>query len=45
MYFVKMLIDPSPVVIFFLIAPMNAGAYGALGTALGYALLAVRRRH
>jgi len=45
MYFVMMLIDPSPVVIFFLIAPMNAGAYGALGTTLGYALLAFRGRH
>ena len=45
MYFVKMLIDPSPVVVFFLIAPMNAGAYGALGTTLGYALLAFRGRH
>jgi hypothetical protein len=45
MYFVKMLIDPSPVVIFFLLAPMNAGVYGALGTTLGYALLAFRRPH
>jgi hypothetical protein len=33
------------VVVFFLIAPMNAGAYGALGTTLGYALLAFRGRH
>ena len=45
MYFVKMLIDPSPVVVFFLLAPMNAGVYGALGTTLGYALLVFRGRH
>jgi hypothetical protein len=45
MYFVKMTIDPSPVAVFFLLAPMNAGAYGALGATLGYALLAFRRRH
>jgi hypothetical protein len=43
MYFVKMTIDPSPVGIFFLLAPLNAGVYGALGTTLGYALLAFRR--
>ena len=45
MYLVRMTIDPSPVAIFFLLAPMNAGVYGALGTALGYALLALRGRH
>jgi hypothetical protein len=45
MYFVKMMIDPSPVTIFFLLAPMNAGVYGALGTTLGYARLAFRGRH
>jgi hypothetical protein len=45
MYFVKMTIDPSPVVIFFLLGPLNAGVYGALGAALGYALLAFRGRH
>jgi hypothetical protein len=45
MYFVKMTIDPSPVVIFFLLAPMNAGVYGALGTSSGYTTLAFRGRH
>jgi hypothetical protein len=44
MYFVKMTIDPSPVEIFFLLAPMNAGVYGALGASLGYVLLAFRKR-
>lgn len=45
MYFVKMTIDPSNVTVFFQLAPMNAGVYGALGTTVGYALLAFRRRH
>ena len=45
MYFLKMTIDPAKVTIFFELAPMNAGVYGALGTTLGYALLASRRRH
>jgi uncharacterized membrane protein len=45
MYLVKMAIDPSPVTIFFLLAPMNAALYGALGTTLGYALLRFRGRH
>jgi hypothetical protein len=45
MYFVKMTIDPSNVTIFFQLAPMNAGVYGALGTTVGFALLAFRRRH
>jgi hypothetical protein len=45
MYFVKMTIDPSPVAVFFLLAPMSAALYGGLGTTLGYALLAFRRRH
>jgi hypothetical protein len=44
MYFVKMAIDPSLVATFFLLAPMNAAVYGALGTTLEYALLAFRRR-
>jgi hypothetical protein len=44
MYFVKMTIDPSPVAIFFLLAPMNAAVYGALGTTFGYTWLAFRRR-
>ena len=44
MYFVKMTIDPSPVSIFFLLAPMNAAVYGSLGVTLGYAGLAFRGR-
>jgi hypothetical protein len=44
MYIVKMTIDPPPLAIFFLLAPMNAGVYGALGASLGYARLAFRRR-
>ena len=39
MYFVKMTFDPSPLMIFLLLAPMNAAAYGALGVILGYAWL------
>jgi hypothetical protein len=45
MYLVKMTIDPPPVVIFFLLAPMNAAVFGALGASLGYARLAFRGRH
>ena len=45
MYFVKMIVDPSPVWIFLVLAPMNAAVYGALGVTLGYALLAYRARH
>jgi hypothetical protein len=45
MYLVKMTIDPPPVFIFFLLAPMNAAVFGALGATLGYARLAFRRRH
>jgi hypothetical protein len=45
MYFVKMTFDPSPVATFFLLAPLNAAVYGALGTTVGFALLAFRRRH
>jgi hypothetical protein len=43
MYFVKMTIDPSPLAIFFLLAPMNAAVYGALGASGGYALFILRR--
>jgi hypothetical protein len=45
MYFLKLSVDPSPFDIFLLLAPMNAAVYGALGTTLGYALLAFRGRH
>ncbi|MGA8431438.1 MAG: hypothetical protein WB729_16565 [Candidatus Sulfotelmatobacter sp.] len=44
MYFVKMTFDPSPLMIFLLLAPMNAAAYGALGVILGYARLAFRKQ-
>ena len=44
MYLVKMTFDPSAVATFFLLAPMNAGVYGALGLTLGYAWLAFRKR-
>jgi hypothetical protein len=44
MYFVKLAFDPSLVAVFFLLAPMNAAAYGALGVTLGYARLAFRKR-
>ena len=36
MYLVKMTFDPSPVAIFFLLAPMNAAVYGSLGLTSGY---------
>jgi|SRR5579871_1395062 len=44
MYFVKMSIDPKAVTVFFLLAPMNAAVFGALGLTLGYAWMAFRRR-
>jgi hypothetical protein len=39
-----MTFDPSLVATFFLLAPMNAGVYGSIGLALGYAQLAFRKR-
>jgi hypothetical protein len=44
LYFVRMQFDPSPATTFFLLAPMNAAAYGSLGLTLGYAWLAFRKR-
>jgi hypothetical protein len=44
MYFVKLSFDPSLVAVFFLLAPMNAAAYGALGVTLGYARLGFGKR-
>jgi len=44
MYFVKITIDPSLVDTFFILAPMNAAAYGSLGLVLGYARLAFGKR-
>src|SRR3974377_1849518 len=36
LYLVKMTFDPSPALVFFLLAPMNAAVFGALGLVLGY---------
>jgi hypothetical protein len=44
MYFVRTMFDPSLVATFFLLAPMNAAVYGALGTTLGYARLIIQKR-
>jgi hypothetical protein len=44
MYFLKMAFDPPAVTVFFLLAPMNAAVYGALGSTLAYAWLAFRDR-
>ena len=44
LYFVRMQFDPSLAATFFLLAPMNAGAYGSLGLILGYVWLGCRRR-
>lgn len=44
MYLVKMTFDPRAVTVFFVLAPMNAAVYGAIGSTLGYGLLAFRRR-
>jgi len=42
MYFVKMTIDPSPLSVYCLLAPMNAAVFGSVGVAAGYASLALR---
>lgn len=44
MYFLKMTIDPAPPQIFFILALINAGVYGALGIVFGYAALSLRAR-
>ncbi|MFZ1931614.1 MAG: hypothetical protein WAU50_20905 [Candidatus Sulfotelmatobacter sp.] len=44
LYFIRMTFDPSLVLTFLLLAPMNAGVYGALGLCLGYAWLAFHKR-
>jgi len=44
MYFVKMTFDPSPVAVFFMLAPLNAGVYGSLGVTSGYAWATFRKR-
>lgn len=44
LYFVRMTFDPSRVITFFLLAPMNAAVYGSLGLTLGCAWSAFRKR-
>jgi len=44
LYFVKLAFDPSLVTVFFMLAPMNAAVYGALGVTVGYAWLAFGKR-
>jgi hypothetical protein len=44
LYFVKMTFDPSLMAVAFLLAPMNAAVYGALGLTLGYGWLAFHKR-
>jgi hypothetical protein len=44
LYFVRMTFDPSLLTTFFLLAPMNAAVYGALGLTLGFAWMALRKR-
>jgi hypothetical protein len=41
MYFVKMTIDPSPLSVYCLLAPMNAAVFGSVGVVVGYASLAL----
>jgi hypothetical protein len=43
LYLVRMTFDPSPALVFFLLAPMNAAVFGSLGLTLGYASLASRK--
>lgn len=40
LYLVRMTFDPSPALVFLLLAPMNAAVYGSLGLTAGYAWLA-----
>ncbi|MFZ0958781.1 MAG: hypothetical protein WAN60_20755 [Candidatus Sulfotelmatobacter sp.] len=44
LYLVKLTIDPSLVAVYFMLAPMNAAVFGALGVTLGYAGLAFGKR-
>jgi len=44
LYFIKLTFDPSLAAVLFLLAPMNAAVYGALGLTLGCAWLALRKR-
>lgn len=40
MYLLRMTFDPSPALVFFLLAPMNAAVYGSLGVMFAYVWLA-----
>jgi hypothetical protein len=42
-YIVRETFDPSAIVIFLMLAPMDAAVYGAIGTAIGFALAAARK--
>jgi Ni/Fe-hydrogenase subunit HybB-like protein len=42
LYFIKQTIDPSPLAVFAIMAPMNAAVYGCLGAIIGYARLRFR---
>jgi len=44
LYFVKMTFDPSLMLTFLLLAPMNAAVYGSLGLTLGSTWSAFRKR-
>ena len=44
MYFIKMTIDPSPLWVYGLLAPMNAAVFGSVGVVVGCASLALRGR-
>jgi hypothetical protein len=44
MYIVRTTIDPPPLVIFILLAPINAAIYGAIGVTMAHGWLALRRR-
>jgi hypothetical protein len=44
MYLVKLMFDPPPVAILFLLAPMNAAVYGSLGLAFACVRSALRKR-
>jgi len=44
LYFVKMTIDPSPLSVYCLLAPMNAAVFGSVGVVVGYVSLALRGR-
>jgi hypothetical protein len=44
MYLVKMIVDPTPVWIFLVLAPLNAAVYGALGLTLTYAWMVFRKQ-